>query len=257
MARRKPIPPLNSDDSEPLFASRNSGDDATRFTLQDHPTPTAPEFNRYSLHDPSFSQEFSALHYSGMVGFSEEDRTVLSPISERPERQSSKASSSARSGSTVVGGSVHSASVFSPVMQNMEAPYHPPPDWSQATDYQQQQQPPPPPQAYSTGHHGMLFGLALRPQFTYQCVNQVSPPAAPSFASQPTGITPHTTGFTQYYHPTGTDQSYQHTGTMQSYQDTGPAQSYQHTGFTQPYQHTGASYPQQPQSTGFNYSQPT
>jgi hypothetical protein len=88
-----------------------------------------------------------------MLRFSEEDRAVLSPISERPERQSSKASSSARSGSTVMVERPQSTGAFGQVMQSVESSYPAQPAWGQA-DYPQEQQLP---QQYPAGYHGMLF----------------------------------------------------------------------------------------------------
>ncbi|KAF8756862.1 Chitin synthase [Rhizoctonia solani] len=117
-----------------------------------------------------------------MMRFSEEDRAVLSPISERPERQSSKASSSARSGSTVVVDRPQSVGAFDQVMQSVEPSYPAQPAWGQE-DYSQQQQLP---QQYPAGYH-------------------VPFPTGPSFVSQPS-LSQQPTGFTQLQH-TGTDQS--------------------------------------------------
>lgn len=162
MTRRKPIPPLGSDDTEPLFPPGDSGDNITRFTLEDNPSVGAPEPNRYSFYDPSLVGEPSGLpSFPGMIRFSEEDRAVLSPISERPERQSSKASSTARSSSTAVGGSVQNGSVFGQVMQSVEASYPSQPGWDQSAHLQQ---PPPQQQAYSAGYHGMLLSRAVCPR---------------------------------------------------------------------------------------------
>jgi hypothetical protein len=157
MTRRKPIPPLYSDDSEPLFTHRDSGDDFPRYTLEDNPSPVTPEPRRFALQDPSPSEELSGLpSFPGMARFSEEDRAVLSPISERPERQSSKASSTARSGSTVVGQPIQNASLFGQVMQSVEPSYPVQPEWNQSAHFQQQQQQLP----YTAGHHGtMISGL--------------------------------------------------------------------------------------------------
>ncbi|KAG8694636.1 Chitin synthase, class 3 [Ceratobasidium sp. 394] len=231
MSRRKPIPPLYPED-EPLTDSQPPTDDVPRYTLED--SPSTPETRRFSLHDPSLSDAFpDGMSYSALHRFSEEDRAVLSPISERPERQSSMASSGMKSNGTAtpVGRSVPVGGIFNHLMQNVES-YPSQSDWNQSAYPQQQQQPQE--QQYPSGYHVPL-------------------PTGQSFVSQPTAIPQHSTGFSQPYQHTGTVQSYQHTGAAQSYQHTGVTQSYQHTGFTQAYQHTGASQPQQYQSTGFSY----
>ncbi|KAG8735989.1 hypothetical protein FRC10_009939 [Ceratobasidium sp. 414] len=232
MSRRKPIPPLYPED-EPLFDSQPPTGDVPRYTLED-PSPSTPETQRFSLHDPSLGDAFpEVMSYSALHRFSEEDRAVLSPISERPERQSSMASSGMKSDGTVtpVGRSVPVGGIFSRVMQSVES-YPSQSGWNHSAYPQQQQQPQE--QQYPSGYHVPL-------------------PTGPSFVSQPTDVPQHSTGFSQPYQHTGTVQSYQHTGAAQSYQHTGVTQSYQHTGFTQSHQHTGASQPQQYQSTGFSY----
>ncbi|KAG9100293.1 hypothetical protein FRC06_004303 [Ceratobasidium sp. 370] len=236
MSRRKPIPPLYPED-EPLSGAQSPTTDVSRYTLED-PSPSTPETRRFSLHDPSLSDAFpEVMSYSALHRFSEEDRAVLSPISERPERQSSMASSAVKSSgaATPVGRSVPVGGIFGHVMQSVES-YPSQSDWNHSAHLQQQQQPQEQPQEqpYPSGYHVPL-------------------PTGPSFVSQPTGVPQHSTGFSQPYQHTGTVQSYQHTGAAQSYQHTGVTQSYQHTGFTQSYQHTGASQPQQYQSTGFSY----
>ncbi|KAG9127518.1 hypothetical protein FRC07_012805 [Ceratobasidium sp. 392] len=238
MSHRKPIPPLYPED-EPLSNSRTSTDDAPRYTLED-PSPSTPEARRYSLHDPSLGDALPEfMSYSATHRFSEEDRAVLSPISERPERQSSMASSGMKSAGTVtpVGRpSVPVGGIFSHLMQSVET-YPSQSDWSQSAYPQQQQQQEKEQQQqeqqYPSGYHVPL-------------------PTGQSFV-QPNGVPQQSTGFSQPYQHTGTAQSYQHTGVASSYQHTGVTQSYQNTGFTQSYQHTGISQPQQYQSTGFSY----
>ncbi|CAE6435399.1 unnamed protein product [Rhizoctonia solani] len=222
-ARRKPIPPLydESHDTQPLFTSEESGDGTQRYELEDGTVPVTPEpRRRFGLHTTGDDQ-LSALPTfptTGMMRFSDEDRAVLSPISERPERQSSKASSSARSGSTVLIERPQSAG-FSQVMQTVESAYPAQPTWDQQIQLQQ----PPPPQQYPAGYH-------------------VPFPTDPSFVSQ-AGLGQQPTGFIQPLQHTGTDQS-------SSWQQVGTDQ-------TGSWQHTGASYSQQYQPVGFNYQQST
>ncbi|ELU39319.1 chitin synthase A [Rhizoctonia solani AG-1 IA] len=243
-SRRKPIPPLydESHDTEPLFTSEEPEEGVQRYTLEDAPVTPEPR-RRFGLRDTTGHDQLSALPSfpaTGMMRFSEEDRAVLSPISERPERQSSKASSSARSGSTVVVDHPQSVGAFDQVMQSVEPSYPAQPAWGQE-DYSQQQQLP---QQYPAGYH-------------------VPFPTGPSFVSQPS-LSQQPTGFTQLQH-TGTDQSaswqqvdtdqtesWQHTGTT-----FGQTPSYQNTGFTQSVQHTGASYSQQYPVAAHNYQQTT
>ncbi|KAF8678347.1 Chitin synthase [Rhizoctonia solani] len=243
-SRRKPIPPLydESHDTEPLFTSEEPEEGVQRYTLEDAPVTPEPR-RRFGLRDTTGHDQLSALPSfpaTGMMRFSEEDRAVLSPISERPERQSSKASSSARSGSTVVVDRPQSVGAFDQVMQSVEPSYPAQPAWGQE-DYSQQQQLP---QQYPAGYH-------------------VPFPTGPSFVSQPS-LSQQPTGFTQLQH-TGTDQSaswqqvdtdqtesWQHTGTT-----FGQTPSYQNTGFTQSVQHTGASYSQQYPVAAHNYQQTT
>ncbi|CAE7226150.1 unnamed protein product [Rhizoctonia solani] len=245
-SRRKPIPPLYGEnhDTEPLFTSEESGDGAQYYEFEDNTVPVTPEpRRRFGLRDTTDDDQLSALPTfptTGIMRFSEDDRAVLSPISERPERQSSKASSSVRSGSTAMVERPQSAGVFNQVMQSVESSYPAQPTWNQPEQVQQ-----PPPQQYGAGYH-------------------VPFPTDPSFVSQP-GLSQQSTGFAQPLQHTGTDQStswqqvgtdptgsWQHTGTT-----FGQTQSYQHTGFTQSVQHTGASYPQQYPAAGYNYQQST
>lgn len=150
--RRKPIPPLYPEDTVPLFAS-GDGEEVPRYSLEDS-SPVTPEPRRFAPQDLSTSDELSELpSFPGMIRFSEEDRAVLSPISERPERQSSMASSSARSGSTVVGLPTQPVGLFGQVMQSVEPPYPDQPGWDQSAHLQQQPQLQ---QQYPAGYHGML-----------------------------------------------------------------------------------------------------
>ncbi|KEP53418.1 chitin synthase [Rhizoctonia solani 123E] len=242
--RRKPIPPLYGEnlDTEPLFTSEESEDGAQRYEFEDNPVPVTPEpRHRFGLQDTTDDDQLYTLPTfptTGIMRFSDDDRAVLSPISERPERQSSKASSSARSGSTAMIERPQSTGVFSQVMQSVEPSYPAQPTWYQPEQVHPSQQLP-------AGYH-------------------VPFPTGPSFVSQ-TGLTQQSTGFIQPPQHTGTDQSgswhqvgtdptesWQHTGTT-----SGQTQSYQNTGFTQSVQHTGASYPQQYPADGFNYQQTT
>ncbi|CEL61047.1 chitin synthase [Rhizoctonia solani AG-1 IB] len=244
-SRRKPIPLLydESHDTEPLFTSEDYEGGVQRYELEDAPVTPEPR-RRFGLRDTTGDDQLSALPSfpaTGMLRFSEEDRAVLSPISERPERQSSKASSSARSGSTVMVERPQSTGAFGQVMQSVESSYPTQPAWGQA-DYPQEQQLP---QQYPAGYH-------------------VPFPTGPSFVSQPS-LNQQPTGFTQPPQHTGTDQSgsWQQVGTDQtdSWQHTGTTfgqtQSYQNTGYTQSVHHTGASYPQQHPAAGLNYQQTT
>ncbi|KAH7339466.1 chitin synthase-domain-containing protein [Rhizoctonia solani] len=246
-SRRKPIPPLydENQDTEPLFTSEESEAAAQRYELEDTMVPVTPEpRRRFGLRDTTGDDQLSALPTfptTGMMRFSEEDRAVLSPISERPERQSSKASSSARSGSTVMVERPQSAGVFNQVMQSVETSYPVQPTWTQPEQLQQTPQQ----QQYPAGYH-------------------VPFSTGPSLVSQ-AELNQQPTGFNQPLQHTGTDQStsWQQVGTDQtgSWQHTGTtfgqAPSYQNTGFTQSIQHTGASYSQQYPPAGFNYQQAT
>lgn len=259
-SRRKPIPPLIPA-TEPLSTEGGFADGIPRFTLQDHSTPVTPEPRRFALQDPSPDDEVAEMpSYPIMHRFTDEDRAVLSPISERPERQSSKASSATKSSGTGTIVGVPAGGVFGGVMQSVNSAYPTQPEWNQTVNVQQQYQQQP---EYPSGYHGMFNCHVVRiVLFNYLFLTAflfiVPLPAAPSFVTQPTGVSHHATGYSQPYQYTGTTQTYDHTGTAQIYQDTGAAQSYQNTGFTQSYQHTGASYPQQQQqSTGFSYQQPS
>ncbi|QRV79426.1 chitin synthase [Ceratobasidium sp. AG-Ba] len=230
MSHRKPIPPLYPEE-QPLSSSEVPADDVPRYTLHDGSSLATSEAQRYSLHDPSLRDAFPGLmSYSGMHHFSEEDRAVLSPISERPERQSSMASSGVKSSGTAtpLGRHVPVGGIFGQVMQSVES-YPNQSDWGNQAYPQQPHE-----QNGSLGYHAPL-------------------PTGPSFVSHTTAIVPESTGFTQPYQDSGAPQSYQHTGAAHSYQHTGVTQSYQHTGFSQPYQHTGTAQPQQYQNTGFSY----
>lgn len=150
MGRRKPIPPLFPA-AEPL--SGGFADDLPRFALEDQPTPVTPEPRRFALRDDSPEEEFAELPtYPTMFRFTDEDRAVLSPISERPERQSSKASSATKSSglSTIRGEPAVDAGVFGRVMQSVEAGYPSQPGWNQSAYPQQPQQQP----QYPSGYHG-------------------------------------------------------------------------------------------------------
>lgn len=170
-SRRKPIPPLYPA-TEPLFAEGGYADGVPRFTLEDHSTPVTPEPRRFALEDPPpDDDEFMALpSYPIMHRFTDEDRAVLSPISERPERQSSMASSATKStGSTGTGTiiGVPAGGVFGGVMQSVNSAYPAQPEWNQTAYPQQQYQQQP---QYPSGYHGMFNCHVIRiVPFNYLC----------------------------------------------------------------------------------------
>ncbi|QRW21366.1 chitin synthase [Rhizoctonia solani] len=245
-SRRKPIPPLydESHDTEPLFTSEEPEEGVQRYTLEDAPVTPEPR-RRFGLRDTTGHDQLSALPSfpaTGMMRFSEEDRAVLSPISERPERQSSKASSSARSGSTVVVDHPQSVGAFDQVMQSVEPSYPAQPAWGQE-DYSQQQQLP---QQYPAGYHGS----SAIPNRTLVRFSTLFEPTTDRVYS--TATYGHRSICILAAVDTDQTESWQHTGTT-----FGQTPSYQNTGFTQSVQHTGASYSQQYPVAAHNYQQTT